>query len=162
MQINAYGSGRGSQHSFAQIPDVRIPRTAFNRTSSAKDTMNFDELTPVFMDAVIPGDTHSLTTSTFMRLATQLVPIMDNMYVDFFYFFVPNRLVYSNWEKMCGAQDNPGDSTSYIFPQLTLSSAQCAVGTIYDHFGLTTNGSSLTIKNTLPLRAYNLIWNPRS
>lgn len=159
MQINARGSSRYNQHSFAQIPSVNIPRSSFNRSFPAKDTLMFDELTPIIVDEVIPGDTHTVTLNHFTRLATQLVPIMDNMYMDFFFFFVPNRLVYDNWEKMCGSQDNPADTTDYISPYLVTTGA-LDVGSIYDHMGIPTGvAQNVTIPNSMPLRAYNLIWN---
>lgn len=151
---------RYSQHSFAQIPDVKMARSQFDRSFAIKDTMDFDYLNPIFVDEVIPGDTFNLTVNAFARLATQLVPIMDNMYVDYFFFFVPNRLIYDKWEKLCGAQDNPADTTDYIMPQLTFAAGKPDVNTIYDKYGLPTDiAAGYTIKNTLPLRAYNKIWN---
>ena len=151
---------RHSQHSFAQVPDVRIQRSQFDRSFSIKDTFDFDYLIPIFVDEILPGDTVNLNVNTFARLATQKVPIMDNMYIDYFFFYVPNRLVWDNWEKLNGAQDNPGDSTDYICPQMTFPAGGPEVGTIYDKFGLPTDvPNAYTIKNTLPFRAYTLIWN---
>lgn len=150
--------GRGSQHSFAKIPDVNIPRSQFDRSHTVKDTINFDYLTPIYVDEVIPGDTHNVTLNCFARLATQLVPIMDNLYIDFFFFFVPNRLVWENWEKFNGAQTNPGDTTDYTVPIMTPGTA-FSVGSIYDKFGLPTGVANIPVENTLPLRAYYKIWN---
>ena len=151
---------RHSQHSFAQVPDVKIGRSQFDRSSTVKDTIDFDYLTPVFVDEVIPGDTFNLSVASFARLATQLVPIMDNMYLDWFFFFVPNRLTWSNWEKFNGAQDNPGDSTDYLLPTMTMDAGGPEVGSIFDKYGLPTDvATAYTLKNTLPLRAYNRIWN---
>ncbi|MGE0175407.1 MAG: major capsid protein [Oligoflexales bacterium] len=149
---------RYSQHSFAQIPDVTIPRSQFDRSYTIKDTFDFDYLVPIHVDEVIPGDTHNLTINCFARLATQIVPIMDNMYIDFFFFFVPNRLVWTNWEKFNGAQDNPGDSTSYVCPTLTVGAA-FTVGSIFDKMGLPTDVANVAVSNTLPLRAYIKIYN---
>lgn len=149
---------RYNQHSFAQIPDVRIPRSKFDRSYAVKDTMDFDYLVPVHVDEVIPGDTHNLTVNCFARLATQLVPIMDNMYIDWFFFFVPNRLVWENWEKFNGAQDNPGDSTSFTIPIMTPGAA-FTVGSIFDKMGLPTGVANVPVDNTLPLRAYIKIYN---
>lgn len=149
---------RHSQHSFAQVPSVGIQRSQFDRSFAIKDTFDFDYLVPIFVDEVLPGDTCNLNVNTFARLATQKVPIMDNMYLDFFFFYVPNRLVWTNWEKLCGAQDEPGDSTDFICPILQLTAPQAAVGSIYDKFGLPT-GVAVNIDNCLPLRAYNLIYN---
>ena len=151
---------RNAQHNFAETPDVKIGRSQFDRSSTLKDTFDFDYLIPIFCDEIIPGDTMSVQVNSFARLATQLVPIMDNMYLDYFFFFVPNRLTFANWEKLNGAQDNPGDSTDYILPQMTVTSAAAKVQTIYDKFGLPVElANSYTLKNTLPLRCYNRIWN---
>lgn len=151
---------RFSQHSFAQIPDVRMARSQFDRSFTVKDTFNFDYLVPIFVDEILPGDTCNVTMKTFARLATQLVPIMDNLYIDYFFFFVPNRLTWSNWEKFNGAKDNPADSTSFVLPSLDAFSAGAPdVGTIYDKMGLPTDVAGIwTLGNTLPLRCYNLIW----
>ena len=152
---------RYSQHSFAQIPNVAMARSQFDRSFAIKDTFNFDYLIPIFVDEILPGDTANLTMNCFARLATQKVPIMDNMYVDFFFFFVPNRLLWTNWERFNGAQDNPGDSTSYILPALDpFIAGTDYTDTIYDKMGLPAKvANAWTLSNTLPLRAYNLIWN---
>lgn len=152
---------RYSQHSFAQIPDVKISRSQFDRSFTVKDTFNFDYLTPIFVDEILPGDTCNVRVNTFARLATQIVPIMDNLYIDFFFFFVPNRLLWTNWEKFNGAQTNPGDSTSYVLPSLdAFPAGGPEVDTIYDKMGLPTDvAGAWTLGNTLPLRAYNKIWN---
>lgn len=149
---------RNNQHSFAQIPDVRMARSKFDRSYTVKDTMDFDYLVPIYVDEVIPGDTHNLTMETFTRLATQVVPVMDNMYIDYFFFFVPNRLTYENWEKLNGAQDNPGDSVDYVMPIMTPGAA-FTVGSIFDKFGLPTDVANVAVLNTLPLRSYIKIWN---
>lgn len=152
---------RASQHSFATQPDVRIQRSQFDRSFALKDTFDFDYLTPIFLDEILPGDTCNVNMTTFARLATQKVPIMDNIMIDYFFFFVPNRLLWNNWEKFNGAQDNPGDSISYILPSLdAFPAGGPEVGTIYDKMGLPTDVTGAwTLGNTLPLRAYNLIWN---
>jgi len=151
---------RYSQHSFAQIPDVKMARSQFDRSFALKDTIDFDYLSPIFVDEILPGDTCNVTVNAFARLATQLVPIMDNLYVDFFFFYVPNRLLWTNWEKFNGAQDNPADSTSYIVPYMdAFPAGGPEVGTIYDKMGLPTDvAAGYTLDNTLPLRGYNLIW----
>lgn len=150
---------RLSQHNFAQIPQVNMARSKFDRSFSLKTTFDFDYLVPIMVDEIIPGDTANVSVRHFTRLATQLVPIMDNLYVDFFFFFVPNRLIWDNWEKMCGAQDNPADSIDYTLPVLTVTGV-LSNGSIYDHMGLPTDvASAVTVSNALPLRAYYKIWN---
>lgn len=152
---------RNSQHSFAQMPAVKMARSQFDRSFTIKDTFLFDYLVPIFVDEILPGDTANVKASVFARLATQLVPIMDNLYIDFFFFFVPNRLLWNNWEKFNGAQTNPGDSTSYSLPSLeAFTAGNPDVDTIYDKMGLPTDvAGAWTLGNTLPLRAYNKIWN---
>lgn len=151
---------RSSQHNFNLIPDVRQARSVFDRSFGLKDTFNFDYLVPILVDEIIPGDTANVSLNHFTRLATQIVPVMDNLYIDFFFFFVPNRLLWDNWERFCGSQDNPADSISYILPSLdAFTAGGPEVDTIYDKFGLPTDvASAYTLGNTLPLRAYNLIW----
>jgi len=150
---------RFSQHSFAEIPSANIQRSSFDRSHTVKDTHNFDYLNPIFIDEVLPGDTFNLNLHVFARLATQKVPIMDNLYIDYFFFFVPNRLVWENWEKFNGAQDDPGDSTDFQIPTVAaVTDGGYAVGSIYDKFGLPT-GINGVAPNALPFRGYNLIYN---
>lgn len=158
--INSLGN-RNSQHSFAQIPDVRMARSKFDRSFAVKDTFDFDYLIPIFVDEILPGDTVNLSVKSFCRLATQVVPVLDNMYLDYFFFFVPNRLVWNNWEKFNGAQDDPGDSIDFTIPVLA-DGTEFEVGEIADKFGLPTDVAAITTQNNinvLPFRAYNLIWN---
>jgi len=150
-------SNRSSQHSFASTPDVKMARSQFDRSFTVKDTYNFDYITPIFVDEVLPGDTVNMNLSTFQRLATQKVPIMDNLYVDFFFFFVPNRLVWENWERFNGAQDKPTDSTDFVIPQCDITTA-AAVGSVFDKMGIPTGINSIMV-NALPLRGHNLIQN---
>lgn len=151
---------RMSQHRFAQTPSVNNARSVFDRSFTIKDTMDFDYLNPIYVDEIIPGDTLNVKANVFARLATQQVPILDNLYVDYYFFFVPNRLVWSNWERFCGSQDNPTDSISYVIPTITAPAVTgFTVGSIYDKLGLPTGIASLAGINALPLRAINLIWN---
>lgn len=146
---------RYNQHSFAKVPQVNMARSKFDRSHAVKDTHDFDVLNPIFVEEVLPGDTMNLNVQSFIRLATQVVPLLDNMYVDYFFFFVPNRLVWDNWEKFNGAQNNPGDSTDYLIP--TVSSVTGSVGSIFDKMGIPPN-AGISV-NALPFRAYSLIWN---
>lgn len=162
--MNPQMGSRYNQHSFARVPQANIARSVFNRSFAVKDTYDFDYLNPVFCQEVLPGDTMNLSVNCFARLATQVVPLLDNMMMDFFFFFVPNRLVWENFERFMGAQDNPGESTDYTIPQVSvdISNATTFIGSIYDKFGLPLgNGGgswSITV-NALPFRGYNLIWN---
>jgi hypothetical protein len=149
---------RHNQHSFSQVPQANMTRSAFDRSFGVKDTMNFDELTPIMAEEILPGDTINLNVKSFARLAPQVRPMMDNMYLDWFFFFVPNRLVWNNWEKFNGSQDNPGDSTDYLVPQINAIGA-LSVGTIFDHMDIPTGVAGNMSFNALPFRAYNLICN---
>lgn len=150
---------RHSQHSFAEVPDANIPRSKFNRSYNVKDTFDFDYLTPCYLEEIVPGDTLNLNVRSFARLAPQIRPIMDNMFIEFFFFFVPNRLTWTNWERFMGAQDDPGDSTDYIIPTIeSPASTGWAVGSIYDHLGLPTGIPGIEV-SALPFRAINRTWN---
>ena len=147
------------QSRFAEIPGVKLARSVFNRSFGHKTTFNVGDLVPVFVDEVVPGDTFSLRLTAFARVATLLNPIMDNLHLDFFFFFVPNRLVWDNWERFNGAQDDPGDSTDFEIPQVTIDSSTGALPkSQVDYFGLPIIHSGYTV-SALPFRAYNLIWN---
>ena len=150
-------------HQFAMVPRAEIPRSSFIRQSTHKTTFDGGYLVPVFVDEVLPGDTIKLKMTAFARLSTPLFPIMDNMHLDSFFFFVPCRLVWDNWEKFMGSQHNPGDSISYVIPQMVSPANGYAINSLQDYFGLPTVGqvgSGNTVShNALPLRAYNLIYN---
>lgn len=150
-------------HRFAMTPRAEIPRSSFKIQKTHKTTFDSGFLVPVYLDEVLPGDTMSLNMTTFTRLSTPLFPVMDNMYMDTFFFFVPNRIVWDNWAKFMGEQKNPGDSTDYLIPQMVCPAGGYTVGGVYDHMGLPTIGQlaagGLFTHSSLFLRAYNLIWN---
>jgi hypothetical protein len=152
-----------STHKFSMIPRADIPRSSFQIQTAHKTTFDSGYLIPVYVDEVLPGDTFNLKMTAFARLATPLFPVMDNMYLDSFFFFVPNRLLWSNWEKFMGSQDNPGDSIAYIVPQVTSDTGGYPIGSVQDYMGLPTVGqvtAGQTVDHSaLQLRAYNLIWN---
>jgi len=146
-------------HRFSQVPDVKIPRSRLDRSHGYKATFDAGFLIPVYVDEILPGDTFNLRMQAFGRLATPLKPIMDNMYLDSQFFFVPYRLVWSNFERFMGAQDDPTDSTDFTVPRLTEHNP--LVGSLGDYMGQPTVGqasNNLDI-NALHMRAYNLIWN---
>ena len=152
-----------SQHQFAMIPDADIPRSSFNRQHTHKTAFDAGYLIPVFVDEVLPGDTINLKMTAFGRLATPIFPVIDNLYLDSFFFFVPNRLVWSNWKKFMGEQANPADSISYTIPQQVCPAGGYAVGSLQDYMGLPTvgqvGGGHTVTHSALFTRAYNLIWN---
>lgn len=147
-----------SQHAFSQVPEAEIQRSSFDRSHGLKTTFNAGYLVPIYFDEALPGDTFNLHLTAFARLATPIKPIMDNLFLDVFFFFVPNRLIWTNWEKFNGAQDNPGDSTSYTVPQSFAS--VIASNTLDDYLGIPVHAAGATFYwNNLHHRAYNLIWN---
>lgn len=150
-------------HQFAMIPKADIPRSAFAIQKTHKTTFDTGYLIPVYVDEVLPGDTFNLRMTAFARLATPIYPVMDNLYLDSFFFFVPNRLLWTNWERFMGQQDNPSDSISYLVPQQVSPAGGYAVGSLQDYMGLPTVGQ-VGAGNTVShcaffTRAYNFIWN---
>ncbi len=151
-------------HQFAMIPRADIPRSKFDSQKSYKTTFDSGYLIPVYVDEVLPGDTINLQMTAFARLATPLFPIMDNMHLDSFFFFVPNRLVWENWQKFMGERyPDPDSSIDYTVPETTSPAGGYAVNSLQDYMGLPTAGQ-ITGSNTVThcafwTRAYNLIWN---
>ena len=152
-----------SAHSFAMVPRADIPRSRFNVQTSHKTTFDAGKLIPIYVDEVLPGDTFSLSCTAFGRMATPIFPIMDNLHMDTFFFFVPYRLIWDNWKKFMGEQKNPGDSTDFLVPQVKTPVGGWPIGSLGDYFGLPTVGQVGAGKevshSALPLRAYNLIYN---
>jgi hypothetical protein len=149
-------------HSFSRVPEVKVPRSTFNRSCGHKTTFDGGKLIPIFVDEALPGDTFKLKMQAFARLATPIVPIMDNLYFETHWFFVPNRLVWDNWEKFNGQQDNPGDSTDFTVPQLSFpATTVVAPQDLANYMGvpaLTAGADGFSV-NAMPFRAYNLIFN---
>ena len=149
-----------SQHQFSNVPRADIPRSSFNLSHGLKTTFDADFLVPILCMDIIPGDTINCRASFFMRLATPLFPIMDNMYADTHFFFVPYRTLWVNFEKFHGAQDDPGDSIVFTIPVLD-TGITLTEGDLGDYFGLpinlnTTNSTNIS---ALPFRAYRKIYN---
>lgn len=149
-------------HRFSDAPAMYMRRTKFDRSHVYKTTFNSGKLIPVFVDEVLPGDTTRMSVNYFARLATPIKPIMDNIYLDWFFFFVPNRLVWEHWQNFCFEQEDPDDSTDYVIPTVTATanSENGYVGSLWDYFGLPVNtAGNLSGINALPFRAVYLIWN---
>lgn len=148
----------GPSHNFSKVPSAEIPRSSFNRSHGLKTTFDAGWLIPVLTDEILPGDTVNLNTTAFGRLATQLRPIMDNMTLSFFFFFVPNRLIWTNWQRFMGQQTNPGDSIDYLTPVVTTPVGGWLEQSLGDYMRFPTKKANVT-HISLPLRAYNRIWN---
>lgn len=147
-----------NQEQFANIEKSQMQRSTFNRSCGYKTTLDAGKLYPVFIDEALPGDTFNVKATMFGRLATPLKPIMDNINFDIHFFSVPYRLVWDNWERFMGAQDNPSDTTDYLIPTITSPVGGYAELSIYDYFGLPTKVAGIE-HSALPFRALNLIWN---
>ena len=149
---------RVSQGHFSQVPNVTIGRSKFNRSHVLKTTFDEGKLVPIFVDEVLPGDSFKLKVTTFTRMSTPIFPVMDNLYLDTFFFFVPMRLIWDNFQKFMGEQENPGDSTDFLIPTYQANNTTAVdVGTLGDYFGLPSVAN--VPFNILPFRAYWLIWN---
>lgn len=151
---------RNSESRFAEIPHANISRSRFDRNSDHKTTFNAGKLIPIYVDEVLPGDTKQIDLAAVVRGATPLFPVMDNSYLDFYFFFVPNRLTWDHWREFCGenrltAWEQP---IEYSIPQTSAPSGGWAKGTIADYMGIPTKVEGLSV-NSMPFRAYCLIWN---
>lgn len=149
-------------HRFSDAPAMYMKRTKFDRSHVYKTTFDSGKLIPVFVDEVLPGDTTRMSVNYFARLATPIKPIMDNIYLDWFFFFVPNRLVWEHWQNFCFEQEDPDDSTDYVIPTVTGTgnSSNAYLGSLWDYFGLPVNTSgNLSGISALPFRGVYLIYN---
>lgn len=157
---------RNVESHFSELPKVEIQRSMFDRSSSHKTSFNVGELIPFYIDEVLPGDTFNVTTSCVVRLQTPLTPIMDNIYLDTYYFFVPNRLVWSHWKEFMGENSDSAwiPQTEYSVPLISPPIGGWSVGSIADYFGIPpsvgpVSGKHLWAPSALPFRAYALICN---
>lgn len=150
-----------STHQFAMVPRADIPRSSFRIQTAHKTTFDAGYLVPVYVEEVLPGDSYKLKMTAFARMSTPIYPIMDNLYLDSFFFFVPARILWTNWERFMGSRTDPSDSISYTIPVCQPTTGY-AVGSLQDYMGLPTIGQLPATgfeHNSLPLRAYNMIWN---
>ena len=149
-------------HRFSDAPAMYMRRTKFDRSHVYKTTFDSGKLIPVFVDEVLPGDTARMSVNYFARLATPIKPIMDNIYLDWFFFFVPNRLTWDHWQNFCFEQEDPDDNTDYVIPAVTATgnADNAYIGSLWDYFGLPVNTSNnISGINALPFRSVYLIWN---
>lgn len=147
---------------FAMVPRADIPRSQFQIQFKHKTTFDAGYLIPIYVDEVLPGDTFNFNLTAFARLSTPLFPVMDNLYLDTFFFFCPNRILWDKWKRFMGEQLSPGDSIDFTVPTMTSPTGGYAIGSLQDYMGLPTvgqvDGSSTVTHASLHLRAYNLIW----
>ena len=153
---------RNVESHFALNPtNIDIRRSTFDRSHSLKTSFNVGDIVPFFVDEVLPGDTFNVDTSKVVRLQTLLTPVMDNIYLDTYFFFVPNRLTWSHWKQFNGENMESAwiPQTEYEIPQITApASGGWSVGTIADYLGIPTGVPNLSV-SALPFRAYALVMN---
>lgn len=148
------------QHFAANPTNLDIPRSKFNRSSQHKTTFNAGDLIPIFVDDVLPGDTISMDIASAIRMSTPIYPVMDNCFIDIYFFSVPMRLVWEHWREFCGENRTTfwEQETEYSIPQIKAPTGGWAKGTIADFMGLPTKIEGISV-SSLPFRAYALIWN---
>lgn len=146
------------QHSFAQVPSANINRSSFDRSHGHKTTIDADYLYPILVDEALPGDTFNLRANLFARMSTPIYPIMDNLYLDTFFFAIPIRILWDNFHKFLGAQDDPGDSIDFTLPYMTSTGTTgYSEGSIHDYLGIPP-GIPDFVHTSLFHRAYNRVW----
>lgn len=161
---------RNNERHFNQVPETHVSRTRFNRDQNILTTFDAGKLIPFYVDEVLPGDTFSIDTAAIIRMSTPKYPVFDDAFIDIYYFYCPNRIIWDNFKKFMGeADDNPWMPTkTYRVPKILISGdstekAYPAEQTILDYMGIPTKavkGNDKKIEiNALPIRAYVKIWN---
>ena len=151
---------RNSEQHFAQVPHAEIRRAKFDRPFNLLTTMNEGDLVPIYVDEVLPADTFKINLNALVRMATPLYPVMDNANIDFYFFFVPARLLWNHFQNLMGQNDSTfwAETVEYTTPQTTAPENGWNVGTIADYMGIPTGVKGLKV-NSMPFRAYAKIWN---
>lgn len=151
---------RNAEQHYAQVPRAEIRRAQFKRPFNLLTTINEGYLTPIYCDEVLPGDTAKINMNALMRMSTPLYPVMDNCYCDFYFFFVPSRLLWNHFENLMGQNDSSfwAERVEYTTPKTKAPKGGWNVGTIADYFGIPTGVEGIEV-NSLPFRAYCKIYN---
>lgn len=151
---------RNAEQHYSQVPHANVPRARFKRDYSLLTTMNEGDLIPIYCDEVLPADTAKIDLNALMRMSTPLYPVMDNCYCDFYFFFVPSRLLWEHFENLMGQNDSTfwAEKVEYTTPKTTAPTGGWNVGTLADYFGIPTGIENIQV-NSLPFRAYVKIWN---
>lgn len=151
---------RNSEQHFTQVPHAEIRRAKFDRPFNLLTTMNEGDLVPIYVDEVLPADTFKINLNALVRMATPLYPVMDNANIDFYFFFVPARLLWNHFQNLMGQNDSTfwAETVEYTTPQTKAPANGWNVGTIADYMGIPTGVKNLSV-NSLPFRAYAKIWN---
>lgn len=155
---------RNAESHFSKVPRVDIQRSRFNRDSRLLTTLNAGSLIPIYVDEVLPGDTCTMDMASLIRMSTPIFPVMDNAFMDVYFFFVPNRLTWEHWREFNGENNSTywTQPTEYEVPTVSspvsLDAEGWNKGSIADYMGIPINRNGLIV-NALPFRAYTLIWN---
>lgn len=151
---------RNTEAHFHKLPQAQIPRSKFKRDFNHKTTFNAGKIIPIYLDEILPGDTLSLDISGIVRMATPIFPVMDDCFLDIYFFFVPNRLTWEHWQEMNGENNTTywQQPTEYSTPQITAPTGGWAANTIADYMGLPTKVANISV-TALPMRAYCKIYN---
>lgn len=160
---------RNKDAGFNQVPRLDITRSRFKRRQDVKLTMNAGQLIPFYVDEVLPGDTFSIDQAAIIRMTTPIFPVMDNCYMDIYYFFTPNRIIWKNWKRFMGENDTGpwAQTQEYTIPQLKVQAGNSGQelpleGSLMDYMGIPTkvckNKDTEFEVNALPFRAYAMIW----
>lgn len=151
---------RNAEQHYSQVPHANVPRARFKRDYSLLTTMNEGDLVPIYCDEVLPADTAKINLNALMRMSTPLYPVMDNCYCDFYFFFIPSRLLWEHFENLMGQNDSTfwAEPTEYTTPKTTAPDGGWNVGTLADYFGIPTGVANIQV-NSLPFRAYAKVWN---
>lgn len=151
---------RNAEQHYSQVPHANVPRARFKRDYSLLTTMNEGDLVPIYCDEVLPADTAKIDLNALMRMNTPLFPVMDNCYCDFYFFFIPSRLLWEHFENLMGQNDSTfwAEPVEYTTPKTTAPEGGWNVGTLADYFGIPTGVANLQV-NSLPFRAYAKVWN---
>lgn len=148
---------------FSQQPQTNIPRSIVPRKSDVKTTFDFGYLVPIYLDEVLPGQSSKMSLGSLVRMGTPKFPVMDSAYMDFYAFFVPNRLVWNHWEEFMGENKDSAwvSDIEYSIPGIATDDLQFVEGSVGDYFGLPvgTLYQDGYFISALPFRGYNLIWN---
>lgn len=162
MQVRNMKQKSVGVHDFSMNPRADVMRSVFNVRQARKTAFSASYLVPIYCEEVLPGDTFNIGCDVVCRTAVPIVPTLDNWHMEFFAFFTPNRIVWTNWPKMLGAQDNPADSIAFTVPQMVSPAGGYAIGSLFDYFGLPTvgqvGGGNTISHSALPIRMYALIY----
>lgn len=156
---------RNNERHFLQVPQMHTSRTRFNRDQTILTTFNSGELIPFFVDEVLPGDTFQVDTSAIIRMTTPKYPVMDDAFIDFYYFYCPNRILWDNFKRFMGEVDDKAwmPTKTYKVPRIVIQGTEKngypATNSILDYMGVPTKIKKQFEVNALPIRAYVMIWN---